>query len=162
VLQEVQRRFCVDSKSEKSDPKLPSGRPSHASGRSSVSRSFEQFKVASVRTSRQCIWTLISVRQVNEFPSQTQIWEDSSIVWTTGLHLPDAILDKARHEEELQSSGRQGNTVRMQPYYGIYVQQKCNRPDAKATPSGRCPNMVLCEAHYGKLVAQLSVQMASA
>jgi hypothetical protein len=42
------------------------------------------------------------------------------------------------------------------PSYGIYVQQKCNRPDARATPSRRGPDMVLREAHYGKLVAQLS------
>jgi hypothetical protein len=48
VLQEVQRRFYTDSKSEKSDPKLPFERPSHASGRPSVSKSFELFKVSSV------------------------------------------------------------------------------------------------------------------
>jgi hypothetical protein len=29
----------------------------------------------------------------------------------SGLHHPDAILDKARRGEELQPSGRQGNTV---------------------------------------------------
>jgi hypothetical protein len=29
----------------------------------------------------------------------------------TGLHRPEAILDKARRGEELQPSGRQGNTV---------------------------------------------------
>jgi hypothetical protein len=31
-----------------------------------------------------------------------------------GQHRPKAILDKARHGEELQLSGRQGNTVRTQ------------------------------------------------
>jgi hypothetical protein len=41
MLQEVQRRFCADSKSEKSDPKILSRRSSHAFGRPSVSRSFE-------------------------------------------------------------------------------------------------------------------------
>jgi len=53
------------------------------------------------------------------------------------------------------------------PYYGIYVQQKCNHPDARATQSGRGPDMVLCEARYGepgygKPVAQLFVRTASA
>jgi len=37
VLQEIQRRFCADSKSEKSDPKLLFEWPSHASGRPSMS-----------------------------------------------------------------------------------------------------------------------------
>jgi hypothetical protein len=37
VLLKVQRRFYGDSKSEKSDPKLPSGQPIHASERPSVS-----------------------------------------------------------------------------------------------------------------------------
>jgi hypothetical protein len=63
----VKGRFCADSYLEKSDPKLPSGRLSKASGRSSisniclddvaipsgrpsVSRNFKLFKVASVRT----------------------------------------------------------------------------------------------------------------
>jgi hypothetical protein len=87
------------------------------------------FKLASVRTSQQhvrtlfrvpkefcvqvhpsgrrsnTIWTLFSVRQVKWFPSETQIWKGS-------CNCSDAILDKARHEEELQPSGRQGNTVR--------------------------------------------------
>jgi hypothetical protein len=36
VLQEVQRRFCADSKSEKSDPKLPSGRPSVSTVQDSI------------------------------------------------------------------------------------------------------------------------------
>jgi hypothetical protein len=63
----VQGRFCADSYLEKSDPKLPSGRCGIPSGRSSVSnicpddesfpsrhpsvsRNFELFKIASVRT----------------------------------------------------------------------------------------------------------------
>jgi hypothetical protein len=101
-----------------SDPLFLSGRPSNASrrssinnihpddvaipsGLSSVSRSFTQFKVASIHTSWQHIRTLfrvpeesslqvhpsgrrgntfrtpVSVRQVKGFPLQTQIWEDS-------------------------------------------------------------------------------------
>jgi hypothetical protein len=36
----------------------------------------------------------------------------AAYVWASGLYHPDAILDKARRAEELQVSGRQGNTVR--------------------------------------------------
>jgi len=99
----IQGRFCADSNSEKSDPLFLSGQPSKASGRSlvsnihpdamaipsglpSMSRIFEQFKVASVRTSWQHVQTHIRVRQVIKFPSQTCIWEDSCIhpdVWAT-------------------------------------------------------------------------------
>jgi hypothetical protein len=96
VLQEVQRRFCTNSKSKKSNPKHPSGRPSITFGRSSVrnihlddvaiqfghpsvSGSFELFKVTTFRMSQQHVRTLISVRQEIGFPSQTQIWEDTCI-----------------------------------------------------------------------------------
>jgi hypothetical protein len=54
----------------------------------SVSRSFELFQVASIRTSQQHVRTLFSVRQVKGFPFQTQIWEDS-------CNPLDSILDKA-------------------------------------------------------------------
>jgi hypothetical protein len=37
----------------------------------------------------------------------------------------------------VQPSGRQpSGSGRSKPYYGNYVQPKCNRPDARATPSG--------------------------
>jgi len=42
------------------------------------------------------------------------------------------------------------------------VQQKCNHPNARATPSGCDSDIVLREAHYEKLVAQLSIRTASA
>jgi len=91
----------ADSKSEKSDPKLPSRRLIHASGRPSVSKKFKLFKLASIRTSQQRVRTLFrvpeessvqvhpfgrcgntvrtpfGVRQVKGFPSQTQLWKDS-------------------------------------------------------------------------------------
>jgi hypothetical protein len=75
------------------------------------------FKLISVRTSQQhirtlfrvpeesnvqvhpferhgnTVWTPVSVRQVKEFPSKTQIWEDS-------CNRLDDILDKARRGEE--------------------------------------------------------------
>jgi hypothetical protein len=38
----------------------------------------------------------------------------------------------------VQPSGHQpSGSGRSKPYYGNYVQPKCNRPDARATPSGR-------------------------
>jgi hypothetical protein len=38
----------------------------------------------------------------------------------------------------VQSSGHQpSGSGRLKPYYGNYVQPKCNRPDARATPSER-------------------------
>jgi hypothetical protein len=117
VLQEVQRRFCVDSKSKKLNPKHPSKLLSVINihpddmaipfGCPSVSKSFELLKVASVRTSQQHVRALISVRHKIEFPGKTVAY-----IQTSGLHRLDAILDKARRGEELQPSRRQGNTVR--------------------------------------------------
>jgi len=78
-----------------------------------------------------------------------------------GLHRLDAILNKARRGEELQLSGRQGNS-RRGPYYGNYVQQKCNRPESRAIPSGRDPNIEMRGAHYRKPVAQKIVGTLSA
>jgi hypothetical protein len=136
MVQDAQRRSYADFKSEKSDPKLPSGPHSHASRCPSMSRSFEQFKVAFVWTSQQCVRTLIKV------------WPENRISFSD--------TDMGR---QLHPSGRQGNTVRTlslirqdvekncnysddrttpsgySPYYGIYVQQMCNRLDAKVTPS---------------------------
>jgi hypothetical protein len=38
----------------------------------------------------------------------------------------------------VQPSGRQPSRLeRSKPYYGNFVQPKCNRPDARVTPSGR-------------------------
>jgi hypothetical protein len=88
------KRLSVDFKTEKSDPKHPSRRPSITSGRSSVSnicpndvvipsgcpsvsKSFQLFKVAYVRMSQQHVRTLFSVQQVKWFPLQTHIWEDN-------------------------------------------------------------------------------------
>jgi hypothetical protein len=91
VFQDAQRRFCADSNSKKSNPKFLSGRPSHAFGCLSMFRRFEQFKVASVRTSWQHVRMHIRVRDVRATPS-----------------------------------GRG-------PYYENYMEQSCNRPDARAT-----------------------------
>jgi len=47
------------------------------SGPSSVSRSFELFQLASVRTFQQHVWKTISVWPAMGFLSKTQIWEDN-------------------------------------------------------------------------------------
>jgi hypothetical protein len=39
------------------------------------------------------------------------------------------------------------------PYYGNYVQLKCNRPDARATPSERGLVMESFQCYFGKAVA---------
>jgi len=118
AILEILGRFCANSNSKKSDPLFSSRQPSKAFGRSlvsnirpddvaipsglpSMSRSFKQFKVASVRTSWKHVQTLYRVqvdysvsvhpsgRRGNTvrilvrvwgklgFPLQTQIWEDS-------------------------------------------------------------------------------------
>jgi hypothetical protein len=54
----------------------PSGRRGFPSGPSSVSRSFELFQLASVRTFQQPVRTTLSVRPSFNFFFQNQIWED--------------------------------------------------------------------------------------
>jgi hypothetical protein len=118
------RRFCADSNSKSSNPLFPSGRPCKRSRRSSVSnicldnmaipselplvsRSFEQFKVASVRT-------LFRVR------------EDSSVLVHPSGRRGNTIRMPVRIRGELgllsQTRIRKDN---------------CIRPDDKSTPSGR-------------------------
>jgi hypothetical protein len=89
------------------------------------------------------------------FCLKKQLWED-------GRYRPDDVLYKARTcipsstvrtsafmvrtiklhiwklRAPVQPSGRQPSRFgRSKPYYGNFVQPKCNRPDAQATPSGR-------------------------
>jgi hypothetical protein len=110
ILQEVQKRFSAVFMSENQIPRFclddPVMRPdAHqcllyklATCPDALQSSRRiQFSSASVRTP-------VSARQVKRFPSQTQIWEDN-------CNRPNAILDKTRRGEELQPSGRQGNTV---------------------------------------------------
>jgi hypothetical protein len=58
----------------------------------------------------------------------------AAFVRTSGQHRSDEVLNKARCGEELQPS-RRG------PYYGNYMHQSCNRPNARATSSGCGLNM---------------------
>jgi len=80
-------------------------------------------------------------------------------------------------EDSLHPFGRQGNTIQMSrslirkllaydlhpsrhsPYYDNYVQTSCNRLNSKATPSRSSLNKKTRDAHYGKVVAQLTVRI---
>jgi hypothetical protein len=77
VISEFQEDSVKFSTQQKSDPLFPSERSSEASGRPLVSRRLCQLSVASVRTSRQHIWTLFNVREESKFPLQTWIGKDS-------------------------------------------------------------------------------------
>jgi hypothetical protein len=133
AILEVPGRFCVDSNSEKSNPKIPSGRlclesrcssvsnirPDDVAipfGHPSVSKSFKQFKFAYDRTSWQHIRMLFRVPE--EFC----------------VHV---------HPSE-----RCGNTVRTPvnvrqikgfPSQTQIWEDSCNRPDVRSTPSERYP-----------------------
>jgi len=52
------------------------------------------------------------------------------MVRTIKLHIWKLLEPVQPSEHHLSGSGRS------KPYYGNYMQPKCNRPDARATPSG--------------------------
>jgi hypothetical protein len=114
VLQEVQIRFCEDSKSEKSDPKLPSRWPNHASGRPSEPRSFELFQ--------GCIRPDVLVTRLDTHQCSTR----------NQISFSDTDMGR-----QLHSSRRQGNTVRMLSLIRQDVEKNCNRLDVWATLSKR-------------------------
>jgi hypothetical protein len=108
------------------------------SGPSSVSRSFELFQVASVQTSQQHVQTTFSVRLAMEFLFKIQIWKDSCNRPDDVCSRSDALLHNASRAFNVQLSGLQSSwSGCSKPWYENYVQLKCNRPDARATPSGR-------------------------
>jgi hypothetical protein len=96
---------------------------------SSMSRSFELFQIAFVRTSQQHVQIPLSVRQVERFLSKTQIWEDSCNRPNDMCSCPDAILDKASRAYKVQLSERQSSWFGRSSFiYGNCVHQ-FNRPD---------------------------------
>jgi hypothetical protein len=99
--------FCLTKSLLCNVAKFLSGLLSHASGHPSVSRRFEQFKVAFIRMSWQHIRTHIRVRKIIRFPSHTHIWE-----------------------RQLHPFERQGNTVRTRSLIRQDVEKNCNRPNA--------------------------------
>jgi hypothetical protein len=68
-----------------------------------------------------------------DFLQRHRYGKTATSVRTLGIHSPDPVPDKARRGVEVQTFGRPS------PYYGNNVQQKCNRLDARATPSRRFP-----------------------
>jgi hypothetical protein len=114
AISSVQGRLCVVSKSEQSDPKFlyMFGRGGNIVRTLSVSRSFEQCKVAIVPTTWQHVRTLFRVRKdsnVQVHPSgrrgytvQTQFRVRAEI----RFHVQTRIGKQ-------QPSGRKGNTIRL-------------------------------------------------
>jgi len=113
-FKESQRRFCANSKSKKLDPKFLSGRPSHVSERPSVSRSFIQFKIASVRTT----------------------WQYRPDANQSSRRIRFSFSD-TNMGRQLHASGRQVYTVRTSSLIRQDVKRNCNRSDVKATLSIR-------------------------
>jgi hypothetical protein len=68
-----------------------------------------------------------------------------NIVQTRSLIRKDVEKNYNRPDVRATSSG-------CSPYYGNYVQQKCNHWNFMATPFGCGPDMEIRGAHYGKPV----------
>jgi hypothetical protein len=92
------------------------------SGPSSVSRSYELFRVASVQTPQQHIRTPFSVRLAMGFLSKILIWEDSCNRLDVMCSRSDTLIHKASRAFKVQPS-RHSSFI-----YGIYVHQ-INCPD---------------------------------
>jgi hypothetical protein len=130
---------------KKLDPKLLSGWSNHASGRPSVSRRFELFKLASVRMCA-CIRPNVLATRPNALQSSRKIQRSSASVRTTWQYRPDisqcltskrisfADTDMGR---QLQPSIRQVYTVWTLSLIRQDVEKNCNHPDVRAKPSRR-------------------------
>jgi hypothetical protein len=134
VLQEVQRRFCADSKSEWSNPKLPSGRAYQCPEVSNCSRLHLFGRLSNV-SRRSSVFD-----KKLDFLLRHRYGKTVAFVWTTGQHCPNAILDKAISGEELQPSGRLGNTVRS-PVFIIKI--TCSKSAIVQTLGQHCPDAAL-------------------
>jgi hypothetical protein len=122
AIQSSSRRFCTVYKSEKLNPLQPSGRrdiPSghptvqsiirqddenFSSGPSSMSKRFELFQLAFVRTFQQHVRATLSVRPAMGFLSKTQIWEDRCNRPNDVDSRPDALIHKASITFKIQMS----------------------------------------------------------
>jgi hypothetical protein len=156
----IQGRFCTVYKPEKSDPLQQSGRCDIPYGRptiqsiirpddenfpsrpSYVSRSFELFQLASVRTFQQHVRMTLNVRLAMGFLSKTQIWEDCCNRPDDVDSRPDALIHNANCAFKIQTSGRQHSWSGHASYiYGNCVHQ-INRPDNHSLgPDVRSLNM---------------------
>jgi len=95
----VQRKILCRFHSEKSDPKFPSRQPSHAFGRPSMSRSFEQFKIVSVRTSWPHVQTLFKVRKILALLCRNGVGRQLAPIRMLGQHCPDARATPSGHQD---------------------------------------------------------------
>jgi hypothetical protein len=107
------------------------------SGPSSVSRSFELYQLASVRTSQQHVRMPSSVQSAMRFLSKTHIWEDSYNRLDNVYSRSDALIHKASRAFKVQSSGRQYSWSGCSSFiYGNckhqinHLDDRCYGPDA--------------------------------
>jgi hypothetical protein len=120
----------------------PSGRCGFPSGPSPVSRSFELFQLASVRTFRQYIRTTLSVQQASGFLSKTQLWEDCCNRLDDVDSHPDALIDKASIAIQMQTSGRRSLWLKRACIrYGNCVHQINHLDDHSLGPDARSLSM---------------------
>jgi hypothetical protein len=130
ALQSSGRSQCSSASVQTTWLYRPDAIQSLTSIRVSASRHSYGKTAATVQTMCDPVWTMSSIRQERAYqvqPSRRQpSWSGrSSFLYGNCVHQfnhPDVSL--------------QGPDA-PNPYYGNYVPSKCNRPDARATPSGR-------------------------
>jgi hypothetical protein len=151
AIPSVQGIFCADSNSEKSDPMFSSGRPSKASGCSSVSdiRSDDMVipsRHPSMSTVQACICLDVAETCPNAFQSSKRIQHSSAFVemmWQYRLDASQCSTSKRISfadpdmGKQLQPSERQVYTIWTLSLIRQDVEKNCNRPDIRATPSER-------------------------
>jgi hypothetical protein len=123
VLQEVQRRLCADSKSEKSDPK--------ASVQMAQSCVLTPINVQKFRTVQGCIRPNVSATRPDTHQCSTR----------NQISFSDTDMGR-----QLHLSRRQGNTVWTLSLIRQDMKKNCYRPDVRATPFG-------CQSLLWKLLA---------
>jgi hypothetical protein len=133
VFQEVQRKLCSDSKLEKSDPKLQSEHPIHASRCPSVS-----IVQACIRPdlSVTCLTAIKSSRRITHSSTSVRMtWQYRSDAsqCSTSKRISFAVTNMGR---QLQPSRRHVYTVWTLSLIRQDVEKNCNCPDVRATPSG--------------------------
>jgi hypothetical protein len=116
AIRSASRRFCTVYQSENSVPCQPSSRhdirpddENFQSWPSAVSRSFELFQLASIRTFQQHVRTTLSVRPSTRFLSKTQIWEVRCNRPDDVESRPNALIHKASITFKIQTSRRQSS-----------------------------------------------------
>jgi hypothetical protein len=112
------------------------------SGPSFMSRSFELFQLASVRTFQQHVRTTPSVQPAMRFLSKTQIWKDRCNRPDDVDSRPDALIHKASCAFKIQTTGRQHSWSGRASYIHGNCVHQINRPDNHSYgPNARSLNM---------------------